>query len=84
MKHIAATIIAVCAPVTASRAQSDAQPQWRWRTDTISKDVSSLEVQDTGGTTEIMSFDLARSSPRDLAAAVVVSLNDEMFVRKIE
>ena len=141
MKHIAATIIAVCALVTASRAQSDAQPQWRWRTETISKDVSSLEVQDTGGSlvvllygksfpdsvqlfkpfkpfenttaevwllrhdgaaqprlgnppakigvgnagssTEIMSFDFARSSPKDLAA-VVVSVNGEMFVRKVE
>src|SRR5262245_32249478 len=40
-------------------------------------------ISNAGSVTEIMSFGFTRSSPQDLAA-VVVSVNGEMFVRKIE
>jgi hypothetical protein len=143
MKRIVATMIAVCALTTASHGQSAARPTSAnhvlLQARTISKDVSSLNVQDTGGSfvvllygksfpdnvqpfkpfdnvtvrawllrhdgtaqprendkppatfglgnagsvTEIMSFGFARSSPRDLAA-VVISVNGEMFVRAIK
>jgi hypothetical protein len=142
MKRIVTMMIAACAIAAVSHAQSTAPPppatHWLLRANTISKDVSSLEVEDTGtnfvvliyGTSfpdggkpfkpfettmahvwllrhdgtaqrpdktppvkvgvgnagsgqEVLAFSFERSSPQDLAA-VAVSVNGEMFVRKIE
>jgi len=140
---LAALGIAACAVTANPHAQSAGQPtsanRWLLQAKTISKDISGLFVQDTGGSlvvqvagksfpdnvqpfkpfenvrvqvwllrqdgtaqpqannnpprtmgisnagsvTEIMSFGFTRSSPQGLAA-VVVSVNGEMFVRKIE
>ena len=142
MKQLLAALgIAACAVTANPHAQSAGQPtsanRWLLQAKTISKDISGLFVQDTGGSlvvqvsgksfpdnvqpfkpfenvtvqvwllrhdgtaqprekwppgtlglsnagsvTEIMSFGFTRSSPQDLAA-VVVSVNGEMFVRKI-
>jgi hypothetical protein len=143
MKRLLAAIgIAACAvtagPHAHSAAQSTSANRWLLQAKTISKDISGLFVQDTGGSlvvqvsgksfpdnvqpfkpfenvavqvwllrhdgtaqprekrppstlglsnagsvTEIMSFGFTHSSPQDLAA-VVASVNGEMFVRKIE
>ena len=59
MKRIVATMFVVCAIATASHAQSTAQtsyPQWLLRANTISKDVSSLSVQDTGGSFVVLLY----------------------------
>ena len=58
------------------RHDGTAQPREKWPPGT-------LGLSNAGSQTEIMLFGFTRSSPQDLAA-VVVSVNGEMFVRKIE
>jgi len=58
------------------RHDGTAQSREKWSPGT-------LGLSNAGSVTEIMSFGFTRSPPQDLAA-VVVSVNGEVFVRKIE